>query len=81
MNIVPPEICSRAPRMILTGGEEVLIEQHAGLISYESRCIRIRTGAGAVTVQGEALVIAYFGLQDLLIRGKIHQLLLEGESP
>ena len=80
MNLIPPEIRSDAPRMILSGREELLIEQHGGLFSYESKCIRIRTKTGIVTVNGENLVIQYFGLQDLLIQGKIHGLLLDEEG-
>ena len=80
LNFIPPEIGSDAPRMILSGREELLIEQHGGLFSYDSRCIRIRTKRGIATVQGEDLVIEYFGLQDLLIRGKIHALSLENED-
>ena len=79
LNFIPPEIGSDVPRMILSGREELLIEQHGGLFSYESKCIRIRTKMGVVTVNGENLVIQYFGLQDLLIRGKISGLLLDGE--
>ncbi|MBQ6804153.1 MAG: YabP/YqfC family sporulation protein [Clostridia bacterium] len=65
------------PRIILSGGEELLLEQHGGLFSYDSKCIRIRTGAGLLTVEGEKLVIEYFGVQDLMIRGKIHALRMD----
>ena len=66
--------------MILSGREELLIEQHKGLFSYESQCIRIRTGRGIVTIHGENLVITYFGLQDLMIQGKIRALSMEEEQ-
>lgn len=74
---LPPEIRRDVPRIILSGGEELLLEQHGGLFSYDSKCIRIRTGAGLLTVEGEKLVIEYFGVQDLMIRGKIHALSMD----
>lgn len=74
---LPPEIRKDAPRIILSGGEELLLEQHGGLFSYDSKCIRIRTGAGLLTVEGEKLVIDYFGVQDLMIRGKIQALRMD----
>ena len=71
-SIAPIEARSETPRVVMTGREEVLIEQHAGLFSYETKCIRVRTKAGLMTVTGENLVISYFGMQDLLICGQVH---------
>jgi len=48
-----------------------LLERHAGLFSYETKCIRARTREGVVTVTGENLTIAFFGAQDMLIQGRI----------
>lgn len=79
-SLAPREVQSHQPRMVLTGGEEMLIEQHAGLFSYETKCIRIRTKTGLVTVKGENLVIAFFGTEDLLIRGKVEQITLEDQA-
>lgn len=70
-SFAPPEARSETPRVVITGREEVLIEQHAGLFSYETKCIRVRTKAGLLAVTGKDLVISYFGMQDLLIRGRI----------
>lgn len=78
---MPPEIRGDAPRMILSGQEELLLEQHGGLFSYDSKCIRIRTKAGLLTLTGENLVIEYFGVQDLMIRGKIRSLSLDEALP
>lgn len=71
LSFAPPEARSETPRIVLTGRDEVLIEQHTGLFSYETKCIRVRTKLGLLTVTGENLVISYFGMQDLLIRGTV----------
>ena len=78
-DIAPQEVCRDTPRIILTGREELLVECHSGLFSYESRCIRLRTRAGLLTVTGDQLVISHFGLQDVLIRGRVNSLQVDEE--
>lgn len=80
LSFAPLEVKSEIPRVVMTVREEVLIEQHTGLFSYETKCIRVRTRAGLMTVTGENLVIAYFGVQDMLIRGRVDGVRLDGES-
>lgn len=77
--IAPPETAGET-RVIWTGREEVTLEGHAGLFSYESKCIRVRTKTGLWTVTGEGLTIDHFGIQDLLIRGKITGVSVQEES-
>lgn len=67
------------PRIVLSGREELIIQRHTGLFSYETKCIRIRTKGGLVTVTGENLVIEYFGLEDLLIRGRVDTIGVDGQ--
>lgn len=78
--LAPREVQSDQPRIVLSGREEVLIEQHTGLFSYETRCIRIRTKAGMVTVAGENLIISFFGMQDVLIHGKVESIGVDGQA-
>jgi len=75
-----PEGNTERPRVVLYGREEVLIEKHAGLFSYETKCIRIRTKMGLLAVTGEELVISFFGMQDLLIRGKVSGVMLDDKQ-
>lgn len=79
LSFAPPEVRGDTPRAVITGRDEVLIERHRGLFSYETKCIRIRTKAGLMTITGEKLVIAYFGLEDLLIQGSIESVRIDGE--
>jgi len=74
------QVMQNHPRLILTGREELLIEGHAGLFSYETKCVRVRTDCGLCEVTGERLTIDFFGAEDLLIRGRIDGVLLRGEG-
>lgn len=73
-------IAGDVPRLILTGRKEVLLEGHAGLFSYETNRIRVRVKGGLCTVTGENLTIDYFGAEDLLIRGRVDGIALDGEA-
>ncbi len=79
-SVAPRQVLTDTPRLVLTGREEVLIEQHTGLFSYETACIRVRTRIGLWTVTGAGLVIRYFGAEDLLIRGRIDGIAVSGEE-
>ena len=78
--ISPREMAERESRALWTGRREVIIEGHRGLYSYETRCIRVRCRQGLWTVTGEGLFIDHFGPEDLLIRGSVHAVALEGEN-
>ena len=68
-------------RMILFGREKLLIEQHHGLYSYETHCVRVRIGAGLTKITGEGLVITFFGTEDMQIEGRISEITLTEEQP
>ena len=70
-DMAPPEVAGDAARIILTGREEVLLEGHGGLFSYETKAVRVRTKSGLITVSGDQLVIDHFGPWDMLIRGRV----------
>ena len=78
--IAPQEMAERESRALWTGRREVIIEGHRGLFSYETRCIRVRCRQGLWTVTGEGLFIDHFGPEDLMIRGSVHAVALEGED-
>lgn len=77
LSFAPPEARSDTPRVVLSGREEALIEQHRGLFSYESSCVRVRVKDGVLAVTGENLMISHFGARDLVIRGKLSGVALE----
>ncbi len=78
--IAPMERMENESRAIWTGRREVIIEGHRGLFSYETRCVRVRCREGLWTVTGEGLHIDHFGPEDLLVRGLVRTVSLEGET-
>ena len=79
-DVIPQPLPRSGPRIVMTGREELLLEGHEGLFSYETGRIRIRTKAGLLCVTGKDLTIDYFGVQDLLIRGRVDGASFPGED-
>ncbi len=81
LNVISPQDrLEGESRALWNGRRELIIEGHRGLFSYETRCIRVRSGTGLWTVTGEGLFIDHFGPEDLLIRGSVRAVSLDGES-
>lgn len=61
------------------GQERVLIEQHRGILSYGTECIRIGTTYGQLVVEGDGLRICCMSRSQLVIRGRIQLLRMEAD--
>lgn len=61
------------------GQERVLIEQHRGILSYGTACIRIGTTYGQLVVDGDGLRICCMSRSQLVIRGRIQLLRMEAD--
>lgn len=75
-DILPQEMTGEKCRVVIVGREEMLVEKHRGLISYETDAIRFRVKNGQVHIGGENLVITAFGAEDARVQGKIETLQL-----
>ena len=75
-----PEVIGGAPRIVMKGRDEALIEKHRGLLSYDLTCVRVRCSAGAVRFEGTNLSIPYFGIEDMIVAGKIDRVCFEGDE-
>ncbi len=62
------------------GGEECLIEQHRGILRFESQRIRFATEQGAIEIEGELLEIERLSESRALVRGGIRSIALEAKS-
>lgn len=67
----PREVISDVPRLTLTGHEQLLIEQHNGLIDYSPEHIVLRTRCGLLDIAGAGLRFARYSTAEALITGRI----------
>lgn len=78
--ILPQEVKGRVFRVVILGAGEMLVEQHRGLIAYETDEIRFRVLDGEIRVMGENLTITSFGTYDAAVQGHITGVVLR-ENP
>ena len=76
MDWIPEEVKGENSRVVIVGREEMVVEQHRGLIAYETDEIRFRVKKGEVCIRGKALTIAAFGAWDARVQGTIEAVLL-----
>jgi sporulation protein YqfC len=68
---LPAELIPGVPKLTLSGGSEVLIENHGGLKSYSRDLIEVRGRNALMQIRGEDLELAAMTKNDIVIRGII----------
>ena len=58
-------------RVTLSGGGEVLIERHRGLLSYSDTLAEVAGGALRLRVRGEGLTLRVMTAEELRVTGRI----------
>ncbi len=77
---LPQELVTDCSRMVLTGDKEFLIENYSGIIEYEMHRIRLRSASGIICVTGDNLTINELDNEQLLVRGRIRCIEIEGNE-
>ena len=68
---LPAELVPGVPKLTLSGGSEVLIENHGGLRSYSRDLIEVRGRNMLMQIRGEDLELAAMTKNDIVIQGII----------
>ena len=68
---LPAEIVPGVPKLSMSGGSSVLIENHGGLKSYTRDCIEVRGKDFVLQIRGEDLELTMMTKMWLAIRGII----------
>lgn len=74
---LPQEVCSNVPRIIITGFNEVIIENFKGILEYEEFFVRIGTYIGVININGFNLNLENMTNDDIKVKGKIESLEFE----
>ena len=59
------------PRLELTGGSHLLIEDHRGILEYTDSVLRVALKHGELRVSGEELQLTALTLHELAVSGRI----------
>ena len=65
---LPKEVCSDVPKIIITGFEEVIIENFKGILEYEEFLVRINTHIGIISISGYQLSLENMIDDDIKVR-------------
>lgn len=74
---LPKEVCSNIPKIIITGFDEMVIENYKGILEYEEFFVRINTHIGIVNINGYNLNLENMTNDDIKVTGKIESLDIE----
>ncbi|MBP3347768.1 MAG: sporulation protein [Clostridia bacterium] len=72
---VPPQIASLEPRITMLGINELVIENHKGLIEYSPEVVRIKTSLGVIAVDGSGMLLDLMNSDTVAISGKIYHVM------
>ncbi|NLW56022.1 MAG: sporulation protein YqfC [Firmicutes bacterium] len=71
---LPSEIVLDLPRLVLTGKQRLLIENHRGIKEYAKALIRLSTPVGTLRISGQDLEILAIAQEQVEIEGRIDQI-------
>ena len=74
---VPGEIAGGIYRVTVTAGRRVLIENHRGILEYESDTVRVNCGSTIVKISGQELEVASMSPADMLVTGTVFSVSFE----
>jgi sporulation protein YqfC len=74
---LPKEVCSDIPKIIITGFDEMVIENFKGILEYEEFFVRINTHIGIININGFNLNLENMTNDDIKVTGKIESMDIE----
>ncbi len=77
---ISEELTMGLAKIVILGSQECLIENYKGIIEYENEKIKLKTSSGIVTIEGNNLHINEIGEGEILIKGSINSLFIEGDE-
>lgn len=77
---LPRDIVLNIPKIIITGDNEITIENHKGVILFEEKEIKINSNVGFITIYGSGFEILFMGGSTLTVVGKFKSVVYEGNE-
>ena len=74
---LPQEVYSDIPKLMITGFNELILENYKGILEYEEYFASINTYIGIVNIKGYNLNLEKMTNDDIKITGKIDDIELE----
>lgn len=75
---ISKDIILEVPKITIIGKEEIIIENHKGIIVFEKNIIRVNTKIKIIKIIGKNFEIIYIGESTLSIKGEFISIEYEG---
>lgn len=72
---LPQDVMMDLPRITMIGQIHIYIENHRGLITFSDKELRLLLKQGQLLVKGKAFVIKTIMPEEILLEGKIDQVI------
>ena len=74
---IPQEVYSDVPKIVITGFDEMIVENFKGILEYEEYYVRINTHIGIININGFDLKLENMSDDDIKVTGKIESFDIE----
>lgn len=77
---LPRDIILNMPKITVTGENEIIIENHKGVVLFEENQVKVNSGVGLISIQGNRFEILFMGGSTITIGGKFKSIVYEGNE-
>lgn len=77
---LPTDIVLNLPKISIVGNNEITIENHKGIILFETKQVKINSGVGLISIQGSNFEILFMGGNTITISGKFKTVEYQGNE-
>lgn len=77
---LPPDVMMDLPRVTMIGQIHIYIENHRGLLQFSDKELRLLLKQGQLLVKGEQFVLKTMLPEEILLEGKIDQVIYVNDS-
>lgn len=68
---IPQDIVLDLPRITMLGNQQLLVENHKGIIEYTPSLVRIKLNQGELFIQGQNLTLGNLQAEQILVEGTL----------
>jgi len=68
---IPQDIILDLPRITMLGNQQLLVENHRGIIEYTPSLVRIKLNSGELIISGKNLLLGNLQIEQILVEGTV----------
>lgn len=77
---LPRDVLLDIPKIVVTGNNEIIIENHKGIVIFQEDEIKINSNVGIISLKGKQLKILFIGGSTVILGGKFKSIIYEEKN-